>query len=587
MLTPDSPSDLQLAKELSPRAFAVARWLRYLARSLRVMRLYREENEVTGNAKNIIATQLDELLENGHLELRIGSNEILLEGESVVRLQKRKSGQDVIRSPEEDLPFFIYQDGIRALRILQKVPRKEVDVLVDALRARGRGPDTENDLVTMLWQANLNMIQIESVPLEQTIYLSSRRPSGGSDGGGTRGHAFVMAPAGEELHADLGQAGGPQGLHRDTFDDWELPDETTDVMEAYMALLPDMEAARAQFQIDWVQEWVADWAVDAPEVLREVLAQDASIPTRRALTHFVITWLVGAFQHREWIETQRALELLREFDPDRTVSDGPLEASLSEIEAQPLAEQLDTADAEEQARFLGLTVAIGRPALRLTFDVMAHAQRGRLRAAACTALAYLCEEQPDFLEPWITDMRWFVVRNVVFILGQIGGSDVVPMLRTAAHHRDVRVRRAVVHALASVKLAERMPILLSMLDTPDPQLLSAVLNLMIREPRREIAQELLRRIAASDFDARHEDAQRALLSALGEIAGDDLVEPLAEILNGGGWFARVTTRRLGVARMLQKIGTEKALAVLDEGLRSKSEAVRAAVLDAIAARSAS
>lgn len=47
MLTPDSPSDLQLAKELSPRALAVARWLRFLARSLRVMRLYKDRNEVT------------------------------------------------------------------------------------------------------------------------------------------------------------------------------------------------------------------------------------------------------------------------------------------------------------------------------------------------------------------------------------------------------------------------------------------------------------------------------------------------------------------------------------------------------------
>jgi HEAT repeat protein len=584
MLTPDSPSDLQLAKELSPRALAAARWLRYVARSLRVMRLYRDENEVTDNAKSIIAAQLDELLENGSLEFRIGSNEITLEGEPVVRVQKRKAGQDILHSPEEDLPFFIYQDGIRLLRILPKVPRKETDTLIEALRQRGRGPDTENDLVTMLWQANLTFIQAESVPLEQTIYLSSRRASG-EGGGGSRGHAFAWSPAGEEIRADLGQAAGPQGLHRDTFDDWELPAETMDVPEAYMALLPDMESARAQFQIDWVQEWMADWNTDAPGVLREVLAQDPGIPTRRALTHFVVTWLVNTFQRRDWIEAQRALELLREFDPERAVSDPPLEAAMSEIDAEPLAEQLDTADGDEQGRFLGLTVAIGKPALRLAFDIMAHARRGRLRAAACTALAYLCDDDPSLLEPWLTDMRWYVVRNVVFILGQIGGSRVGPMLRTAAHHPDVRVRRGVVHALAAVQLAERMPILMSMLDTPDPQLLSAVLSLMIREPRREVAQELLRRISAPDFDSRHEEAQRALMLALGEIANDDIVDGLAELLNGGGWFARVTTRRLGVARMLQRIGTEKALAVLDDGLRSKSEAVRTAVLEAVGARS--
>ena len=583
MLTPDSPSDLQLAKELSPRALAVARWLRFLARSLRVMRLYKDRNEVTDNATDIIASQLEELLEEGTIELRIGSKEIDLEGEPVVRVQKRKAGQDVIRTPEEELPFFIYQDGIRMVRILKGVPRREIEVLIDALRTRGRGIDTENDLVTMLWQANLHRIQIESVPLEQTIYLSSRR-GGVGGGGGARGHAFAWVPDGEEIHADLGQVAGPQGLHRDTFDDWELPDETTEVMESYMMLLPEMEAARVQFQVDWVQEWIADWNVDVRAVLREVIAQDDQLPTRRALTHFVVTWLVNALQRREWSEAQGALELLREFDPDRSLSDTVLEGALGEIETAPLAEQLDTAEVDEQGRFLALAVAIGRPALRLAFDVMAWAKRGRLRAAASTALAYMCDDDPDLLEPWITDARWFVVRNVVFILGQIGGSRAVPMLRIAAHHTDVRVRRAVVHALGSVTLAERMPILLSMVDTRDPQLLAAVLALMTREPRREVAQELLKRIASPNFDARTEDVQRALLHALGELASDDTVEPLTEVLHGGGWFARVTVRRLGVARILQQIGSEKALAALDEGLRSRSEAVRAAVLEAMNAR---
>ncbi len=584
MLTPDSPSDLQLAKELSPRALAVARWLRYLARSLRVMRLYREVNEVTMNASAIIAAKLYEILEDGPIELRVGSREILLEDEPVVRVQKRKIGQDYLPSPEEELPFFIYQDGIRLIRILESVPRREIEVLVEALRQRGRGPDTENDLVTMLWQANLLHIQIESVPLEQTIYLSSRRPTGGG-GGGSGGFAFVWSPAGEQIHADLGQVGGPQGLHRDTFDDWELPEDTTDVPDAYMRLLPEMEAARPRFQLDWVQEWVADWNLDAPEVLREIIAQDHGPHTGHALAHFVVTWLVNAFQRREWTEAQRALELLGEFDPDRAMSNAALEDMLGGIDGAPLAEQLDTADPDEQGRFLGLAVAIGRPALKLVFAVMAEARRGRMRAATCTALAYMCDDDPALLEPWLTDMRWYVVRNVVFVLGQIGGSRIVPLLRIAAHHQDHRVRRAVVHALGAVTLAERMPILLSMLDTHDPQLLAAVLTLMTREPRREIALELLKRISAPDFDSRKEDAQRALLHALGEVADDETVAPLAEILNGGGWFARITTRRLGVARILQQIGSEQALAVLDEGLRSRSEAVRAAVLEAVGSRS--
>ena len=110
---------------------------------------------------------------------------------------------------------------------------------------------------------------------------------------------------------------------------------------------------------------------------------------------------------------------------------------------------------------------------------------------------------------------------------------------------------------------------------------------MIRESRPDVARELLRRIAARDFDSRNDECQRSLLFALGEVADDSVVDTLEALLHSGGWFARLTTRRLGVARVLQRIGSEKALAALDAGLRSRSEAVRSAALDAIGMRSAS
>ena len=46
------------------------------------------------------------------------------------------------------------------------------------------------------------------------------------------------------------------------------------------------------------------------------------------------------------------------------------------------------------------------------------------------------EQIPERLAPWISDPRWFVVRNVVQILGSIGGPGVVGLLRSASRHSD-------------------------------------------------------------------------------------------------------------------------------------------------------
>src|SRR6185436_4257930 len=109
------------------------------------------------------------------------------------------------------------------------------------------------------------------VPVEQTIYLSSRPASAGGGGGGNRGQSFAWSPSGGEIRADIGQAAGvAQGLHKDTFDDWPLPENPVDVEPAYQKMLPAMEFARMRLTTEWVGERSTDWTLQAPDVLRQI-----------------------------------------------------------------------------------------------------------------------------------------------------------------------------------------------------------------------------------------------------------------------------------------------------------------------------
>jgi HEAT repeat protein len=576
-------SDLQLAKELSARGLAAAKWFRQLARCLKIIRIYGDQaNDFTMSATAQIGDALQELLAEGSLEFKVGPSEIHLDEEAVVRVRKKRSGsdEDVWHKPEEELPFRMYQDGIRSIHIHAGISPPELEILLRALSTLGNIADKQDDVVTLLWQENMQHVQVEAAPLEQTIHLSSRR-AGSGGGGGSHGQGFAAAGVGDELRADLGQVRGAQGLHRDTFDDWELPAERADPIECYMMLLPEMESARAQFEIDWVQEWLGDWTREAPEVLRQILAFDSGRNTRRSIAHLLITWIALALQKREWRQAREALEQLRDIDPQRTLSDPVLLDALSALDSDEMAMSLDEANSEDQAMFLSLMVAIGRPALDFALAVLAHARRGRLRAVTCTALAYMCDERPEVLEMYLTDHRWYVARNVVFILGQIGGPNVVEMLRTASEHFDLRVKRAVVHSLGAITHRQRYPILISLLDSKDTQLVSAALGMLARERNQEVARYLIEQISSHSFDSRPEKWQRAFLNALGEAAEDENLPELEKLLHEGGWFAQHTVRRSGIARALRHLGTDKALAVLEQGLCSRSEPVRAVCLTAI------
>src|SRR5262249_31820742 len=134
----------------------------------------------------------------------------------------------------------------------------------------------------------------------------------------------------------------------------------------------------------------------------------------------------------------------------------------------------------------GFVVRVGAPALSLLVSVLANSTRSRVRAGATTALAYAFADDPSPLGGWLSDPRWHLVRNIVFVLGQIGGGEVVPHLAVAARHIDARVRRAAIHALSQVPNHLRRSVLLTQLDTGDGRLLAASLAMLAPQPHGRV-----------------------------------------------------------------------------------------------------
>ena len=574
-------------RDLSPAAQSAVLWFRQLGRALKTCRLYRGDNPIVVKIRGQLYEQLDQALAtHGAWRLRIRPTEIFLVDEPVVHPASR-AGEEAPSSKEEQLPFLFYRDGIRGLTLLPGTPQHDFDALFDALVIAGGGLLTHDDLVTMLWQANTTRLQIEAVPALQTIYLSSRR-TGRSKNTGYLGQTYSWSPNGAEIRADIGQiAGMAQGLHRDTFDDWPLPESSVDVASAYASLARGMQFTRTLLLAEWSAEKGIDWTTQVAPLFDRLLALDASPVTRGILSQSVANWLVASIQRSSFGEAQEALRLLRTLDPDGSLSDESLRSAMAGLDSDQITERLDESEADDQFRFFGLTVAIGRPALEVACAVMAKATKSRTRAGACTMLCYLCSETPELLEPYLSDSRWFVVRNAVFVLGQIGGSKVGRLLQAAPLHPDARVRRQVVSSLGGVPPAERLPILLAQLDTRDPRLLAAILNMLMRHKEGEVMRAILRQIEAPDFESRSEDNQRTLFGALAEVADDEAVPTLETLLHKGGWFARRTLQRSAAARTLQRLGTARAHAALEAGLHSRSEVVRAACLDAMTLKAAS
>jgi HEAT repeat protein len=199
------------------------------------------------------------------------------------------------------------------------------------------------------------------------------------------------------------------------------------------------------------------------------------------------------------------------------------------------------------------------------------------------AVAETCRDNPERLAPWLSDSRWFVVRNVVHILGWIGGAPIVGLLKSALRHPEPRVRQEVVAALGQVEPKLARPLLMTLLDGADSRMFCAVLHQLSSERDTTVAQRMLAYLQDPEFEQRPMEERRAIYLTLSSTGNDEILPELEAELVRGNWFSRnQEAHRQAVARCLARIGTPLARMLLERGAQSKRGPVRKACEDALA-----
>jgi hypothetical protein len=112
------------------------------------------------------------------------------------------------------------------------------------------------------------------------------------------------------------------------------------------------------------------------------------------------------------------------------------------------------------------------------------------RKGMIDALAAAAAHDPKPLLKHLDDDRWYVVRNVVVILGRSGDPRIVGRLRDSLRHPEPRVRRETLRALFALQGDASVPTLLSSLDDPDVSVRRSALFLL-RSPSDPAIDEAL------------------------------------------------------------------------------------------------
>jgi HEAT repeat protein len=570
----------EITHEQEALAKAAGAWVVQFARTLKNCRLYDARNPNVARFREQLGVALGRLLEeHGSVTLRFTSDDVLCEG---VSLYPAKSRDDNVA-----LPF--YRDGVRAVTLAPGVTPSELDALVDAVLATTGQNDAQDDLVTLLWQAHLQNIEVDFVPAEGDAGAGSGAegqlspwPASGVEPGASGDSGPAGTPAAGSADAGAPAAGSADASATATearegrSDDWNVGECSEEIEAGFAELDAIGPVEKVRFQGEFEAEHAVPTVATAIAIARAFAGAEAQPADLVELARFLPRVLRIAMEEGRWREAREAFGMLGTYAGGEWAADTFVQELQQPISIATAKRWLEEQDLEAAADFVALARELGEPGVELLHQVLTELDAPPQQAVLSAAIVEACRTNPERLAPWLADRRPAVVRIVVAMLGAIGGDAIVGVLVPVLRHEEACVRQSALEALKTASLKVAHPLLLGLLQDKEPRIFCGSLQRLSEARDPGVARRILGLMLEAEFVERPAEEKRAIYAALGSTGGDEVVPELEAELLKGTWFSRADEgHRQAVARCLWRVGTARARLALENGAHSKRAPLRA------------
>lgn len=218
--------------------------------------------------------------------------------------------------------------------------------------------------------------------------------------------------------------------------------------------------------------------------LRDYLRAEDDLERLDRVLHTWVAEVRGQVRAGNVAEIERLLALLA--DPlEHSVDDRPKHRRLSEtrehiLDDELLAELLERVRGEADTELLEQILdRVGPGAVDTLLGALADEDARGARAQLVGLVADVGADAIDRITPWLDDSRWFVVRNVVTILGRIGSPETYVALTKLIHHPNPVVRRELARALVATGGEPAISYVRRLADDADEGVRTAAVNALV------------------------------------------------------------------------------------------------------------
>jgi hypothetical protein len=485
----------------------------------------------------------------------------------VTETELKWHGEAVLEEPEkatDNIPWMMYKDGIRELRLLKEFERHELVPLLDILQRSRKVSPEEDDLLTMLWEQEFSYLRYRYIDMstENATPIDKAGFRGGEAG------AQALQESAPPIDSTVSAV-----VNLEDFDStlYFLEDSEVEYLR---------EEVRKEYAIDMRRNVVAmlldTFEVQGDRSVREEIA--ALLDT--LMLHILSS---GEFKTAAFLlrETSQTAERAPGITPEQKDQLLRIRNRLSEPEvlAQILQSLDEASQLPDQEDLNELFDQLNVTALATVFSWMTKAQTPRLRVLLENSAARLAMANTAELVRLIGSTDRDVAREAVRRAGAVKATAAVAALAKLTTDPDVQMRLAAVQALGEIASPGAMQFLERTIEDAHRDVRVATTRAIAARAHRPALAKIEAAIKGKVTRDADLTEKMALFEAYGTLCGDAGINLLDGMLNARGLFGKKEDPELRAcaAMALGRIGSEAAVATLRRAANEKEILVRNAV----------
>lgn len=515
-----------------------------LTKTIKTFNTYPSDNPVYKKFANELLEKFNAFFEfQDDLQLSVESNALVFIDKVVFQ------SDDKI----DNIALLLFTDGIKEISFLKGLTMEEIIDFIEVLRQAPKEESLEDDIVTLLWEKDIEHFTY-FVPEE----LSDDAMELDFSAVGVLGEGFSpLSTAAGATYSDLTVKPVELGITVEPINSDEI-----EAIRDEAALLDNealmLSSLRLFFGLMAHEKDLKSFAAyaDSVRTLMEVKLRENDIPTM-----LQILKKLNSFANTSASPEQK--EILRKAIDAFSTKENLLKVLNSSTDFTVIS---------------GYIHMLGSGAAPSIIEILADIDERKMRRFLCDVLVDFAKSDMTPFEKPLMDKRWFLVRNLIMILGMTKDTRAIKLIEKIIRHPEIRIRREAVKALSMFASPEAKRPLMSFLNDSDPTARVNAIRALRKFADKELLGILHQLIMREDFKERSFTEKREILFVFGEVGKAEAFPVLAELFKKKGFFKRDENLELRAAAAygLGKVATPEAVALLENEVNSKKSILREA-----------